>query len=129
MDQETILLVDDEDIILDVNREILETMGYRVLTASTGREALEVYGTHSGEIDLVILDMIMPDIRGGEIFAAMKNLNAGVRVLLSSGYILNDEAARLMEQGCNAFIQKPFRINDFLAKIREILGKPSPLKP
>ena len=129
MDQATILLVDDEDIILEVNREILETMGYRVLAAATGREALEIYGSHSGEIDLVILDMVMPDIGGGEIFTSIKALNPGVKVILSSGYIPNDETAGLMEQGCDAFIQKPFRIDAFLAKIRDVLGQNPPLEP
>ena len=128
MDQATIMLVDDENIILDVNREILETLGFRVLTASTGQEALNVYEAHSGEIDLVILDMIMPDIGGAEIFAAIKGRNSGVRVILSSGYLHNDETAMLMKQGCDAFLQKPFRINDLLAKIREVLEKPDSLE-
>jgi CheY-like chemotaxis protein len=121
-DQATILLVDDEDFILDVNREILDTMGYRVLTALTGREALEIYRAQGGEIDLVILDMVMPGIAGGEIFDTIKTLNPGVKVICSSGYVLNDETAKLLERGCDAFIQKPFRIDDFLAKIREVIS-------
>jgi two-component system cell cycle sensor histidine kinase/response regulator CckA len=128
-DQATILLVDDEDFILDVNREILETMGYRVLTALTGREALEIYRAQGGEIDLVILDMVMPGIAGGEIFDTIKTLNPGVKVICSSGYVLNDETAKLLERGCDAFIQKPFRIDDFLAKIREVLRKHDPSEP
>ncbi len=120
--KETILLVDDEEVVLDVNRMVLEMLGYKVLMARSGQEAIEVFRAKKDEIHLVILDMIMPGMEGGKVFQILKNIDAEVKIILSSGYSMNDEVARMMEQGCRAFIQKPFDIGDFSRKIRDILG-------
>ena len=120
---ETILLVDDEDIVLDVGIEVLKTLGYRVLSARSGPDALEIYRRKTGEIDMVILDMIMPEMGGGRVFDAMKGINSSVKVLLASGYSLNGQAEHILSRGCSGFIQKPFSIIDLSKKIREILGK------
>ncbi|HTZ38866.1 MAG TPA: PAS domain S-box protein [Syntrophales bacterium] len=122
---ETILLVDDEDIVLDVSVEVLRTLGYRVLAARSGSEAIEIYRQKIEEIDMVILDMIMPEMGGGRVFDAMKGINASVKVLLASGYSLNGQASHILSRGCGGFIQKPFSIIDLSKKIREILGKPA----
>jgi len=122
---ETILLVDDEDIVLDVGIEVLKTLGYRVLSARSGPDAIEIYRHKSGEIDMVILDMIMPEMGGGRVFDAMKGINSSVKVLLASGYSLNGQASHILSRGCGGFIQKPFSIIDLSKKIREILGKPA----
>jgi CheY-like chemotaxis protein len=122
---ETILIVDDEDIVLDVGVEVLKTLGYRVLSARSGPEAIEIYRQKNGEIDMVILDMIMPEMGGGRVFDAMKGINASVKVLLASGYSLNGQASHILSRGCGGFIQKPFSIIDLSRKIREILGKPT----
>ncbi|HET6488545.1 MAG TPA: PAS domain S-box protein [Syntrophales bacterium] len=121
---ETILLVDDEDIVLDVGVEVLKTLGYRVLAARSGPDAIEIYRHKSGEIDMVILDMIMPEMGGGRVFDAMKGIDPSVKVLLASGYSLNGQASHILSRGCGGFIQKPFSIIDLSKKIREILGKP-----
>jgi two-component system, cell cycle sensor histidine kinase and response regulator CckA len=121
---ETILIVDDEDIVLDVGVEVLKTLGYRVLSARSGREAIDIYRQKTGEIDMVILDMIMPEMGGGRVFDAMKGINSAVKVLLASGYSLNGQASHILSRGCGGFIQKPFSIIDLSKKIREILGKP-----
>jgi nitrogen-specific signal transduction histidine kinase/CheY-like chemotaxis protein len=117
----TVLLVDDEDMILDVGQKILKAMGYKVLLARGGKEAVEVYGKHKEEIDLVVLDMIMPDMSGGEVYDVMKESNSNVKVLLSSGYSIDGQASEILDRGCNGFIQKPFSMNDLSGKIREIL--------
>jgi YD repeat-containing protein len=120
---ETVFLVDDEDMIVDVGEEMLKEMGYKVLVARGGKEAVEVYAKHKEEIDLVILDMIMPDMGGGEAYDRMKEKNPKVRVILSSGYSIDGHATEILERGCDAFIQKPFNIKEMPGKIREILEK------
>jgi CheY-like chemotaxis protein len=118
---ETVLFVDDEEMIVSTGREILSELGYRVITALSGQEALDLYSDNSHDIDLVILDMIMPNLTGRETYLKMKSLNPHIRVLLSSGYSLNDQALAIMDQGCDGFIQKPFSVIELSHKIREIL--------
>jgi CheY-like chemotaxis protein len=118
---ETVLLVDDEDMIIEVGAEILKALGYKVLTAKGGREAVELYRAKSGEIGIVVLDMIMPGMGGGETYDALKKIHPKVKVLLSSGYSIKGEASDILNRGCNGFIQKPFNIKALSVKIREIL--------
>jgi PAS domain S-box-containing protein len=118
---ETILLVDDEKIVLEANREMLESMGYRVYAVGSGQEAIALFMGKRNEIDLVILDMIMPGISGGETFDRLREINPEIKVLLSSGYSLNGEAQTIMDRGCKGFIQKPFQIEKLSQKVREML--------
>ncbi|MBW2002266.1 MAG: response regulator, partial [Deltaproteobacteria bacterium] len=119
--KETVLLVDDENVIIDVWKEILRALGYKVLIASGGIEALEIYKKNKDTIDIVILDMIMPDIGGGEIYDRVKEINPDIKVLLSSGYSINGQATEMLNRGCSGFIQKPFNMKQLAEKIREIL--------
>jgi two-component system, cell cycle sensor histidine kinase and response regulator CckA len=121
--QETVLLIDDEVAIIDVTRELLEELGYKVIGVSSGADAIEIYRVKNKEIDLVILDMIMPWMSGSETFDALKLINPQVKVILSSGYSIDGEAAEIMNKGCLTFIQKPFNIVDISRKIRETLNK------
>ena len=118
----TILLVDDDEVLIELNREILESAGYRVLAACSGREALEMYGVWKGDIDLVMLDMIMPGMGGGETFRELKKMDPRVSVIIISGYSLPDEVCRLLEEGCRGFLQKPFQLPALLKKIRQVIG-------
>ncbi len=118
---ETILLVDDEDIIIDVGKELLRQMGHTVFVAKSGEASIELYEAKRKEIDMVILDMIMPEMGGGEIYEKLREINPDVKVLLSSGYSLDGQATEILERGCNGFIQKPFNIRELSQKIREIL--------
>jgi two-component system, cell cycle sensor histidine kinase and response regulator CckA len=118
---ETILLVDDEETIISVCRDLFESLGYRVLSATTGKEALEIYTQNQSNISLVLLDMIMPGMGGKETFTALKEINPQVKVILSSGYSLDGPAREIMEQGCKGFIQKPFSLQDLSLKVRTIL--------
>ena len=117
----TILLVDDEDSVLDTSVMMLEKTGYTVLEAKGGREAVEIYEANNDKIDLVILDMIMPDMGGGEAYDKMKEINPDVKVLLSSGYSIEGEASEILDRGCDSFIQKPFNLKKLSEKIRELL--------
>ena len=118
---ETILLVDDEKMILEVSKELLESMGYRVYAAGSGQEAIAVYMEKQKEIALVLLDMIMPGISGGETFDRLREINPGIKVLLSSGYSIKGQAQEIMDRGCNGFLQKPFRLENLSRKVREML--------
>ncbi|HSO19504.1 MAG TPA: response regulator, partial [Desulfosarcina sp.] len=117
---ETILLVDDEPYILDVGVKMLRKMGYTVLKAGCGEEAVRIFDDHHERIDLVIVDMIMPDIGGGEVFDRMRTVKPDVKVLLASGYSMG-EAAAIIERGCNGFIQKPFGMEKLSHAIREVI--------
>jgi two-component system, cell cycle sensor histidine kinase and response regulator CckA len=118
---ETILLVDDEKVIVDVNRPMLEKLGYTVLTAEGGREAIEVFDANYDRIDMVILDMIMPDLGGGAVFDHLKKVSPDIKVLLSSGYSISGQAEEILSRGCAGFIQKPFNMKMLSKKIRKIL--------
>jgi len=118
---ETILLVDDEETIIDVNKDFLELLGYSVMVARSGREAIEIYKAKAETIDLVILDMIMPDIGGAETFEFLKMVNPDIKAILSTGYSIDGQAAGIMNSGCKAFIQKPFNIQILSRKIRDVL--------
>ena len=120
---ETILLVDDEDMIIDVGRDMLREIGYKVLVAGSGKEAVDVYRKIKDDIDLVIVDMIMPHMDGGKVYDRMKEINPDVRVILSSGYSLESQAKEILKRGCNAFIQKPLNMKKLSGKIRKILDK------
>ncbi len=119
--QGTILLVDDESMIIEVGQAMLEKLGYRALTAGNGREALHLYEKQKAEIDLVILDMIMPGMGGGETYDRLKRIDGGVKVILSSGYSLAGEAQEIMDRGCDGFIQKPFTMEKLSLKVREAM--------
>jgi CheY-like chemotaxis protein len=123
MGTETVLLVDDEDGILVVGEKLLKEMGYKVLMAAGGNKAIEVYNQNKRDIDIVILDMIMPDMGGGEVYDILKENNPEVKVLLASGYTVDGHASEILERGCNGFIQKPFKMRELSVKIREILEK------
>jgi len=118
---ETILVVDDEKMILDVSLDMLESLGYRVYMAGNFKEATSVYIEKQYEIDLVILDMIMPGVSGRDIFDQLREINPGVKVLLASGYSINGEAQAILDRGCNGFIQKPFGLNELSRRVREVL--------
>ena len=117
----TILLVDDEEMIIDVGRAMLERLGYRVLVSRAGQEAVKTIADEGNEIDLVILDLIMPGMDGGKTFDRIREIRPGMPVLLSSGYAINGQAHEIIARGCNGFIQKPYSISDLSNKVRNVL--------
>ena len=120
---ETVLFVDDEDMIIEVAEEMFEQLGYKVLTAGSGREAIETYEKNKEKIDIVLLDMIMPDMSGSDTYDKLKEINPDVKVLLASGYSMIGTATEIMDRGCSGFIQKPFKMKELSQKLREILDK------
>ncbi len=119
---QTILLVDDEKEILEISGEMLEKLGYNILIAKDGKEAVDIYNDCKDEIELVILDVVMPGMSGGETYDLLKNTDPYVKVLLSSGYSLDGEASKILDKGCEGFIQKPFNMREISDKIIEIIG-------
>ncbi len=118
---ETILLVDDEQMIVKVAKQMIEIFGYEVLTAQGGKEAIEVYETNRDRIDMVVLDMVMPGMGGGETYDRLKEINPDIKVLLASGYSIDGQAKNILGRGCDGFVQKPFTMEKLSGKIREIL--------
>lgn len=117
----TILLVDDEEIIIDVGLSMLKSFGYKVLTAANGQEAVDIYRENMESIDLVILDMIMPNLGGAETFDILREINPDIKVILSSGYSANGKASAILKRGCSSFIQKPFDMKTLSINIRQVL--------
>ncbi len=117
-----ILLIDDEVKILEVGKQLLEVLGYEVEAASKGEEAIEIFKRDGKKFDLVVLDMIMPGMGGGEIFDELKKIDPEVKVLLASGYSIDGQASEILAKGCNGFIQKPFSMEKLSEKIKEILS-------
>jgi CheY-like chemotaxis protein len=120
---ETVLLVDDEAMIVDISVQLLKKMGYAVLTAHSGKEAIEIYKQNTDMVAIVILDLIMPGMGGGEVYDRLKEIDSNVKVLLSSGYSINGQAAEILNRGCDGFIQKPFKLNELSIKLRKIIAK------
>ena len=121
---ETILLVDDEALILNVGTSLLEKLGYRVIPAGNGEDAVNILSAMKEKVDLVILDLIMPGLDGGKTFDRIRTIDPTLRVLLSSGYALDGQAEAVLKKGCNGFIQKPFTLQELSNKIRSVLDPP-----
>ena len=117
----TILLVDDEKMILDVGKLLLNQLGYTVIAVDNGKDAVESYLKYKEKIDLVLLDMIMPGMTGGDTYDLLKEIDPNVKVVLASGYSLDGQAREILDRGCNGFIQKPFTIEELYQKIQEQL--------
>jgi len=117
----TILLIDDEEMIIKVGEELLQELGYKVIAARSGDEAIKLYKKNADKIDLVVMDMIMPGMGGGETFDNLKAINPDIKVLLSSGYSINGQASKILERGCDGFIQKPFNLSQLSEKIQQII--------
>ena len=117
----TILLIDDEKMILEVGRELLEELGYTVLPVIGGQQAIDVFEKNQDKVDLIIMDMIMPGMSGGETFDRLKDIKPEAKILLSSGYSVDGQATKILRRGCDGFIQKPFNMNQLAEKIQRIL--------
>jgi two-component system cell cycle sensor histidine kinase/response regulator CckA len=120
--KETVLLIDDDDMVVDVGELILKESGYDVVSTKSGKEAIEIYKENHSRIDIVILDMILPDMGGRAIYDRLKEVNPGIKVLLASGYDKDYQGSDIMECGCDGFIQKPFNMDLLTKKIREVLA-------
>lgn len=121
---ELILLVDDEQGMLEFGRDILLEHGYRVLTACDGNEALTIYGARHEEISAVILDLILPGLDGGQTYVAMKRFNKDIKAMFCTGYTSDQLISQLLQEEHLRAVRKPFKIDEFLAAVRECLDAP-----
>jgi two-component system cell cycle sensor histidine kinase/response regulator CckA len=119
--QPVILFADDDKICLDVSVQMLQKLGYTVLEAKDGKEAIEVYKNNQDKVDLVILDMKMPH-NGGHTFEQLKKMNADLKIILTSGYSEDYGIRELVKQGCDGFLQKPFGAKILSQKIMDALN-------
>ena len=120
---ETVLIVDDDSLASEIGREILERQGYRVMMAESGTEAIEIYSDYKDQINLVLLDVIMPDLHGDQVFLELKKDNPNVLVIVASGYNVNRQITTMLDYGCVDFIQKPFQSQTLSAKVRMALDR------
>ena len=118
----TVLLVDDEPMILGVGRALIEHLGYEVLAAESGEQAVELFRANRGRVDVVVLDMVMSGLSGGETFDRLREIDPGIRVLLSSGYSIDSQAREILGRGCDDFIQKPYDLQGLSRKLRAVLN-------
>jgi two-component system cell cycle sensor histidine kinase/response regulator CckA len=119
---ETILLVEDQDLVRDVTQRIVERSGYVVLPAANGKEALSLYEKERDRISLVILDLIMPEMGGKDCLAKLRELNPKLKILVTSGYSGYGVEKEAIELGASAFLRKPYNMKQMLTAIREVLG-------
>ena len=120
---ETILVAEDDEAMRELVKDILESGGYNVIAAENGEAAVEAYTKREDEINLVILDMIMPKMNGSEAFKSLKKINPDVLVLLSSGYSQDGKAQELLNEGVAGFLGKPYQVRELLEKVRAVLEK------
>ncbi len=118
---ETILIIDDEPMVLDITKEILENFAYKTLTANNGKEAIDISREFDGDIHLAILDMGMPIMDGSETFKLLKELRPEIKIIICSGYELDYAAQLLLDKGANTFIQKPFRLKNLVEEVRRVI--------
>ncbi len=118
-----ILLADDEKVIRFTGKVILNDLGYDVITAVNGRDALELYKLNTDSIDLVILDMIMPEMNGHDCFFQLKKINPEVKILLSSGFSKEQDLQDLLDNGLNGVVKKPYHTSELSRKIAEVLSR------
>ena len=120
--KKTVLIVDDEDVVLDVEGLMLKKMGFNILKANSSQKACRLYSSKKDDIDLVILDMIMPGDNGAVTYRKLKNINPGIKVLISSGFWKDLNVREILSDGRNSFIQKPFKFAEFNKKVESILS-------
>jgi two-component system, cell cycle sensor histidine kinase and response regulator CckA len=120
---ETILLVDDEELIRDLAKRILSRAGYTVLTAANGREALQTYKKKRQGISLVLLDLSMPEMDGKQCLKELLKINPGARVVVASGYSADGPMKEALEGGARGFVSKPFDMGQLLQTVRKVLDE------
>jgi DNA-binding NtrC family response regulator len=122
-EKRTILIVDDEQVVLDVEALMLEKMGFNTLKANSPEQAYQIYQVEKDNIDLVILDMIMPGDNGAEAYQKLKKINSGIKVLVSSGFWKDINVKEILSDRQNRFIQKPFKFEELNEKVDSILSE------
>jgi DNA-binding response OmpR family regulator len=120
--QGTILVVDDEYNIRSMMKEIMEMSGLKVFTAGNGQDGVDLYKRNRKDIDLIIMDMVMPIMDGREAFKEIRKLNPKQKIFIISGYSQREDMEDLLENGAVGFMRKPFQVREIVDKVNEILG-------
>jgi len=122
---ECVLIVDDEDLVRNLARITLERRGFRCLTARDGEEGLAVFRRHQADIDVVLLDYVMPRLTGLQVFQVLKEIDPDVNVVFSSGYTMDNDSDQLLATGARAFLPKPYHPEELLRTLRRVLDQPA----
>ncbi|MBN2123462.1 MAG: response regulator [Deltaproteobacteria bacterium] len=122
-DMTTILIIEDDETVLEVTSTMLDRLGYRVLKAGSGWEALQTARAFQGDIDLVLLDIVLPDMDGKEIYPQLLEIRPDLKVIVSSGHTIEGEAREILDAGAQDFIQKPFTLSVLSEKVKQVLGE------
>jgi len=117
----TVLVIEDEDMVMDVSRKMLERLEYHVLEARNGEEASNILRTYNGHIDLAIMDVCLPDMMGGMLYTVIKKVRPKMKVIVSSGYNIEGPAMKILDAGAQGFIQKPYSFSALSEKLNEVL--------
>ncbi|MBF0549603.1 MAG: response regulator transcription factor [Deltaproteobacteria bacterium] len=123
----TILLVDDEELLLEIGQDMLDSCGYKVIVAASGEEAVDIYRSEKDDIRVVILDLNMPGMGGIACLQRLISLRPDVKVIISSGYTTPDILEEVKNAGAAGFVGKPYQLDEMIAKICDILDKQGPL--
>jgi len=116
-------LAEDDDLVRDVTKRILKRAGYQILTATNGKEALNLYAKKGDKISLVILDLIMPEMGGKECLEKLREIDPDAKILITSGYCTTETGKEITESGAAGFILKPYDFKQMLTTVREVLAK------
>jgi two-component system cell cycle sensor histidine kinase/response regulator CckA len=120
--EKTVLLIDDEEIVINISEMMLKRLGYRVLKAHSGYEGLQLFEENKSKIDLIISDLQMPKMNGKEVMAKLREIDPQIKVMLSSGALTDADEKNLMDKGFNGFIKKPYNMNTLCKKMAEIIN-------
>ena len=116
-----ILLIEDEEQVLTVNRALLEKLGYQVIPAETGQKAIDIVQSYEGKIDLALLDVVLPDMGGKEIYPIIKEARPEIKVIVCSGYAIEGPVQEILNAGAQAFIQKPFSLKTLSEQLNAVI--------
>jgi DNA-binding NtrC family response regulator len=122
----TILVVDDDEMALTVMSEMLRLLGYQVITAEMGKKAIGIYRKKMAQIDLVLLDIMMPEMTGDIVFQELKMIDANVKVICASGYCAQETVEKMLAEGCQGYFPKPVNLTELSRHVRRVLKKRAP---
>jgi len=117
----TVLVIEDEEMVMDVSKKMLERLEYRVLQARNGSEADSIVRTYNGDIDLAIMDVNLPDMMGGTLYPVITKARPNMKVIVASGYDLEGPVREILDAGAKGFIKKPYSLNALSEKLNEVL--------
>ncbi len=116
----TILMIEDEEVVIEVTQGMLEMLGYRVVSAKTGKDAVHIAETFDGQIDIALLDIKLPDMEGGKLYPLIMEARPNLKVIVFSGYAIDGPARKILDAGAQGFIQKPFSLTTLSEQLKAV---------